>query len=205
MVDRAPLPQVVGFRLRELRQKVGLSQDDIATAAQRLGLAWRRSSVAMLEQGRRGLSAEELLLLPFVLNEAVRGGNPDAEVAYEVPLSDLLTPGSREVLALTDAFGLKGKQVEAWLGADPPDVVPWKRQPDIPEADRHAAAFLGVPVETVQDAARRLWAQTLTEERDRRVAESADPKMSPRSRQAHRALVTRALHKELADAVKKES
>lgn len=202
MVDRAPLPQVVGFRLARLRDQFGLSQDDIATAAQRLGLAWRRSSVAMLEQGRRGLSAEELLLLPYVLDEAIRRGNPDAEVALEVSLGELLEPGRREVLALTDAFGLTGKQVEAWLGGATPDVVPWKRQPDITEAERHAAAFLEVPVDAVQDAARRLWGRTLTEERDRRVAESADPDMSTRSRQARRALVTRALHRELASIVK---
>jgi transcriptional regulator with XRE-family HTH domain len=211
MPTRASLSQVVGFRFQRIRDKFGIRQDDIATAAQQLGLSWGRSSVAALEQGKRRLSAEELLLLPYVLDAAVRRGNPDAEVALEVSLGELLEPGRKEVLALTDAFGLTAKQVVSWLGEATPDVVPWERKPDVPEAERQAAraltATLGatVTVEAVQEAARRLWVCTLAEERDRRVAETTEGTLSARSLQARRALVTRALLAELAPVVKKES
>ncbi|MFE2360157.1 helix-turn-helix domain-containing protein [Streptomyces virginiae] len=65
-----PIAKLVGRRVRELRENAGLRQADIAQAATFLGLKWGRSSVASLEAGTRKLSAEELILMPLVMDRA---------------------------------------------------------------------------------------------------------------------------------------
>lgn len=74
------LSAALGTHVRELRTSAGIRQDDIAAAARSIGLAWSRSVVAALESGRRQLSAEDLLLLPVILNR----------VGIEVSLPTLL-------------------------------------------------------------------------------------------------------------------
>jgi len=63
------------------------------------------------------------------------------------------------------------------------------------DADRHAARRLGTETAVVRLAARALWHQDFDQERDERVGDV--DRLEPRSRQAHRGLVTRALLAEL--------
>ncbi len=56
--------------MRELRDEHERTAGDVAEAAQRWGLRWQRSTVASIETGKRGLSAEELVMLPVVLSTA---------------------------------------------------------------------------------------------------------------------------------------
>lgn len=59
--------EVIGKRLRALRESKDYRQEDVAAAAQTLGLKWARSSVAALEAGTRSLSVEEFLLMPALV------------------------------------------------------------------------------------------------------------------------------------------
>lgn len=61
------LSRAVGERLKAIRQAEGVSAEQVAEAARGLGLTWRRATVAQIENGERGLSAEELVLLPLML------------------------------------------------------------------------------------------------------------------------------------------
>lgn len=64
------LSQAIGRRMRELRDEHGRTAGEVAEAAQEWGLRWQRSTVASIETGKRGLSAEELVVLPVILSTA---------------------------------------------------------------------------------------------------------------------------------------
>lgn len=68
--ERETIPQLLGRRLREEREAAGLRQEDIARIAVAYGFKWGRSSVAALEAGTRKVSAEELLMLPLIAQDA---------------------------------------------------------------------------------------------------------------------------------------
>jgi len=65
-----PLAAIVGDGLKTFREQRQLRQSDLATAAEKAGLSWSRSSIAALEAGTRNLSIEELILLPLVISNA---------------------------------------------------------------------------------------------------------------------------------------
>ena len=95
--------------MRALRAEHHRTADDVAEAARLLGLHWQRSTVASIETGKRGLSAEELLMLPLVMTQALSGGSGDVidvSLGYlldvEAELSDgveMLPQGAHELLA----------------------------------------------------------------------------------------------------------
>jgi transcriptional regulator with XRE-family HTH domain len=96
------LSAAIGDRLRQLREELGLRQDDVASAARGLGLRWSRVAVARLEAGLRQLEAGEFLMLPEVLMVAsirVRGRNELSGIERVVELADLLPQSG--VMALT--------------------------------------------------------------------------------------------------------
>ncbi len=86
--DALTLRQWVGQAVRSLREQHGKRQDDVARSARTLGLSWTASKVAALERGDKALPAEELLLLPLVLEKAMCG---------QPSLADLLPDGSGTV------------------------------------------------------------------------------------------------------------
>jgi transcriptional regulator with XRE-family HTH domain len=196
-VANAPLSQVVGFRLRELREMVGMTQDHVARAAQRLGFEWSRSSVAALEAGDRDLSAAEFLALPYILDEAARVSLPTAEVAFGASLAELLSPRRQERLALSDNLSLAPKQVSEWLGETTPKLTPRRLNDEqtIGEAEHKAARRLGIDVARLHGLALDVWGRSLTAERDARLANRDD--VQPQTR-GH---VTRELLDELRKAM----
>jgi hypothetical protein len=192
----APLRQVVAARLRQYREHslLGLTQDHVGRAAQRLGFDWGRSSVAAIELGERDLSAAELLALPYIIDEAVRVSMPGARVSFRVSLAELLAPGRLEVLALSDVVHLRPKQVETWLGADPPGIAPRRLTDDTTgEAEQKAARRLGVDISVLASTTNNLWGRSLTAERDARLTGRDD--LTPQTR-GH---VTRVLLDEIRD------
>jgi transcriptional regulator with XRE-family HTH domain len=193
-----PLPQVVGFRIRQLREMFGKTQEDVAAAARRIGFDWGRSSVASLEAGQRQLSAEELLALPAIIDQAFTGGSDAWAASFS--LADLLRPGKKEELALTSSVSMTATELEGWLGAEPPGIGDRLVAADAraAEADRKAAASLGWTPDKVLRRSLNLWGQTLSDERDARVPSYADA--SARSLQARRGHVTRTLLNELKEA-----
>ena len=51
---------------------------------------------------------------------------PEATAAHEVSLAELLKPGRRERLALSDQLSVSGDGVLSWLANNPPGIVPRK-------------------------------------------------------------------------------
>jgi len=98
----------IGKRLKRWREAAGVRQETVAVAARACGLKWGRSTVAMLEAGRRRLDPEEFLLLPVVLRMA--------QVADVTPL-DLLTDGEEGMVELTP--GAKATREELGKLLDP--------------------------------------------------------------------------------------
>jgi hypothetical protein len=212
--DPLPLPLAVGRAVREMRDVVDVSADEVARAARDLGLkSWQRSIVAGIETGRRGLTAEELLLLPYVLTNAL--GHPvslrdllPAPVrlggtwADEADLAKLLTgrpvaetlAGQREAIKqaavrlLADALKKRGANAaaDAELAA-------------AGEAEQIAARKLGVTALQVAVAARQRWGRSLTAERDRLVRERVPDDTPISSVRAVRGRITRNLVAELAE------
>jgi hypothetical protein len=201
-----PLPAVVGGNLARLRHSAltlhpeGITQEHVAAAARRLGLAWNQSTVAELERGHRGLTAAELVALPHILDEAIRVAMPGAEISFGVGLDALLGPPPGMSLAVTDALLLTGAQVHSWLGETTLEVTDRKiTEALVGSAERKAARTLGRSLDEVVHASLLLWrGRNLTQERERRLQE-ADPDPDPRSRQRQRGHITRSLLHELRD------
>jgi hypothetical protein len=62
------IANAIGRRLPALRE--GASTSRVAEEARVFGIPWRRETVTLIEHGRRGLSVEEVLLLPLILSAA---------------------------------------------------------------------------------------------------------------------------------------
>ncbi len=203
----------VARRVRELREAAGRRQEDVAVAARQCGLAWGRSTVAMLESGRYDLKADELLALPLVLH---RAGVAD------IPLKVLLL-GDEPTIAISETVSVGWEEFGKFLGAgkragliawedtrSPVDIrwAPGGKSAVLPaahsEADRKAARRLDVDITVLLEGAHQAWGRTLTEERDARVAEAAPPGTSNRTLQALRAHTTRALLAELEPVLKED-
>jgi transcriptional regulator with XRE-family HTH domain len=61
------LSRSVGAQVKLIRQQHGATAEEVGAAARAFGLSWRRATVSQIENGERGLSAEELVLLPLLL------------------------------------------------------------------------------------------------------------------------------------------
>jgi transcriptional regulator with XRE-family HTH domain len=212
---------VVGEIMRRLRHEYGRNQDDVATSARTMGLAWTRATVAALETGRRSLDLGEYFLLPVVLNHAfgvevdlpglvpiagrVRFG-PEAVgsgialragmagTMQEVALDDLDTPWTRKATRMVREAGEAFSAARrVWPAAKPRDLVAAERDSS-QLVEVRAGERLGVPPFEVALAARRLWGRSLTEERNHRLSEASE---NPRSARAYAGHVTRTLTAEL--------
>jgi transcriptional regulator with XRE-family HTH domain len=204
-VVRLSTSAAVGRRIRKLREEAGRSQDELADAARRAGIDWTRASVASLETGRRGLDAEEFMLLPLALKiltgrDQWRLGDLLPDVWIRMPLGAVTHARSLRRL-------LAGESVEGWgvaAGTAEDMDRAADRLKEQTEAVRHAARRLEVEPGTVSRAAERLWRRSFSEEREQRVAERGGAGASPRSLQAIRGHVTRVLINELRQALEQE-
>jgi hypothetical protein len=193
-----PLANRIGRELRVWREARGLRQDDIARAARQAGLKWTRSVVVALEAERRYLTIDELVRLPLML-ELLGAPSGQPEVVLR----------AHAALAQYEIAPLFPRPVARDIGI----VVNVETAPALmheSEETKHAA-YRGAGGDLEQKVARRFrldplvvallahrtWTRTLSEERDRRVAEQAPPDTSPRAMQALRGHVTRALLQEL--------
>jgi transcriptional regulator with XRE-family HTH domain len=204
-VVRLSVSAAVGRRIRKFREEAGRSQDELADAARRAGIDWTRASVASLETGRRGLEAEEFMLLPLALKiltgrDQWRLGDLLPDVWIRMPLGAMTHARSLRRL-------LAGESVEGWgvaAGTAEDMDRAADRLKEQTEAVRHAARRLEVEPGTVSRAADRLWRRSFSEEREQRVAERGGAGASPRSLQAIRGHVTRVLINELRQALEQE-
>jgi transcriptional regulator with XRE-family HTH domain len=204
MMEAKPLAETVGERMREIRQAHGGLQSDIVAAAKVHGLRWARSTVSTLENGGRGFTVEELLLLPLIMSDAL---------AADVTLHDLLPHGSvrlSEEITLDEGAMralLQGKALgKRYVDEDgriaQGQLVARFLRSD--EEDRRAAVRLGITPERVRAVSLRLWGQPLLDERNDRAEQHGTEESSIRSRQAIRGHTTRGLLDELRVALSQE-
>lgn len=192
MLDEVPdLVQVLGQSIRELRQELDVPLEEVADCAQRYGLRWGRSSVAQLENGKRGLSAQELLLLPLILSCAFRDDITMSHLLYH---HEAVRVSESRALTLPGftVLGILGGSISSTTGMADDNIEP------ADPIERRVARDLGVDPIDIGYVAGELWGHSAREERDRRVR-AADPLASDTRRQALRGRVTRELRAKLTE------
>jgi len=214
MAEANTLARAVGRRIRELRDAHGWVQEDVAAIARVFGLDWTRATVAAIETGRRNLSAEELLLLPVLFGNLrgfalLKDGEPPASKPED--LDDFFPDG--EEVVLTPSVSLLPELLRALVsgryGKDEKERLDSMAatmeglRGEAGEAEERAALRLGVTVVDIMATGQRLWGRSLTEERDRRVAERGSD-IPLESRRAIRGRVTRKLIEELGAVLEEE-
>jgi transcriptional regulator with XRE-family HTH domain len=187
----------VGKALRGWREARGIRQDEVARAARQVGLPWTRSVVVALEAERRYLTIDEFKRLPRLLELlGAPPGEPEARLECHGALAQI------EVVPLLRS---KAQRINMVV---PVEMVPALQYED--ESTKYAA-YRAAGGDLEQKVARRFrmdplvvalvalkaWGRSLSEERDRRVAEQVAAGTSARAIQALRGHVTRALRKEL--------
>ena len=209
----------LGHRLRQVREEIGWTGEQVSFHARNFGLGWDRSTVTRIELGQRQLTAAELLVLPLMFSR---------------PLADLLPT---EPAALTEAASVGPEELRRVLNRAPA-LREWyvprlhevlntalermgpvltraaARFPDVnlitvaaaasegwtDETTSKAARRLGVDREDVAVAAQQRWSHGLAAERDKRLA-TGGAGDTARGRQAKRGHITRALLEELRPVV----
>jgi transcriptional regulator with XRE-family HTH domain len=205
-------------RVRAVRVRQRLTQDDVADRARELGLAWGRDTVAKIETGDRELKLVEFLLLPVILGRPLAdllppkgwvGLTPSVQVSAAA-LAGLLrgeVVGSPEAESLS--LPAQGNDIRTiaiapagWTAVKPvrPVII---RRDALREAERKAAKRLGLDPIELSTLAHKVWGVGLTEKRDQLLTEQAKAG-DTKTRQALRGWVTRQLDKELADKEVKE-
>jgi transcriptional regulator with XRE-family HTH domain len=208
----------IGEQLRQLREARGVRQEDVAAGARRIGLRWNRPTVALVENGFRQLSIGELLAMPVIYMVIMKKelGSPSWEPKKMLTLGDLLpAKGWAEIgrgctLPASMLQDVANGNLE--VTSFPPDfLVSRESDEDVLEddalgdAEGKAARRLKVSTVEVAKAAREIWGHSLTEERDRRVVEKREGVSSPRTLQALRGHVSRALTEVLSTVLVKSS
>jgi transcriptional regulator with XRE-family HTH domain len=214
MGEAPTLPLVIGRNVRRLREEAGMRQQELATKAREYGFEWTGATIAAIETARRGLSSEELLTLPLILG---------AELAELLQGSGKTRINDRRALWLETLRGVSLGRVRRMqesesrplfaanfpeIGEDTiiamkstglPDearIAEWIWDVSTQEAERKAARVLGISPSEVAALAYRAWNSSLTEERERRVAELDTANQEIRAVRGH---VTRKLLAEIRD------
>jgi transcriptional regulator with XRE-family HTH domain len=191
--DRVPtLDEVIGRAVKTLREQKKMAQDALARACRRKGLQWSRSSIAMLEAGRRSCSISELLIVASALGAPLRlivSGEclPDRPetVMLTATTAANLAAISEALVSPSDRLGLRTAFRIGWeIGQE---MSAWSIESG--DADQKAARQLGISTERLMSVAEPLWGRSLTAERERRVNEG------PFSTDDHRALVSTDDHR----------
>jgi hypothetical protein len=211
---KVPLAIVIGGQVRAWREAANLRQDEVAYAARERGLPWTSATVANVETGRRNLSLEEFIALPFIVASFPLTENS----GRWRHLSGFVGDPGRVVVAVRDGYLrcdylrdlLEGAPVVSGSFTGqfvPADALSYpgagrqvrERIEAEFDAEIKAARRLKTDELAITAAARRLWGRTLTQEREARVQAQARPDMERRTLQALRGHVTRALIGKLRD------
>lgn len=194
--------EVVGENLRRLRRARQWTQDTAAREFASAGLHWNRTHLATLESGRREtVDAGTLVLLAAALDVSVPElcrGEGDVLLTARADAEDYGVTATRA--QLRDWFS--GVESNILIRGTQAGLAAYEhgeyRTRSIPiEADRAFAERQGGSVRHVVKAAEGLWGRSLTEERDRRVAELGE--LPIEERQARQGHITRELNAALRD------
>jgi 8-oxo-dGTP diphosphatase len=218
---------LIGKGVAAARQRKRWTQEDAAREFRYRGLTtWRTSTVGSLEAGMRRPRLDEVVLMCAALGVALDDLLPDSDELIELgdgarmtPLAvravldgsfdedtEASFPGAEKVIADIARARPERRRVEALLapihqydaaGLTPDDVRTSFLAPA--DAERHAARRLNVHPAQVKLAARALWHRDFADERDARIGDPQE--LEPRSRQAKRGLVTRAMLAEMREYI----
>ena len=162
-----PFQTVVRRNLRRIRTKLGWRQEDLAQKARARGLRWTANTVTAIEIGRRPVTAEELLLLPTLL---------------QVPLTELVSTDKDDVADVDGVLVTRVALNQIARGRPLEEeqsqffVIPPRVEAGATEAERKAARNLSEATNStitstdLIEMAQRLWeGRRLDEERERRL------------------------------------
>jgi len=192
---------VVGANCRRIRTSAGVTQDELARAARRVGLKWTASKVRDFESGRSAPTFSTVLALTAALDDATKvtyvaastsTGNEIAislNPAYHpVRLADLVSFDGE--VTVTEDFEPSGDHLANFCDGGtwehPKSAIDWPEMLGLTE--QRVAATLGISTESL-----RLWNATFSKERDRRAG--------PDANRQKRGQVTRQLKAELQKAI----
>jgi transcriptional regulator with XRE-family HTH domain len=213
--SRPSFDAVVGTNVKRMRTERGYSQDDLARLCRDRGLKWSRSTVAAVEACTKKISAEELVLLPIVLDVeieefvrhqgTIRLGDEVVLRRWQILLI-LANDGNLETAKpRDDEVSILGR---GWVESIRPSLgqeVDRSRRTKMKrarasasgEAEQKAARKFGIAAENLAYQAFDLWGRSLTEERDRRLEQEINTTAASKSVQALRGHITRQLLAEL--------
>lgn len=214
------------------RKRQRLTQEGLARELRRYGLtSWRTGSVGQLEAGLRRPRLDEVVLICAALDCALSTLLPDLAAMVDLGGGSRLSPrairatldGSASTDEDIDGYDFPGELPGTAVAAafEEHERLAELLRPvrerhgsalthgdvraaftDPADAERHAAARLGVEPAQVKIEARRLWGRDFTAERDARIGQpAAIEQMDSRTLQARRGLVTRELLAELRAAL----
>nr|WP_255396208.1 helix-turn-helix transcriptional regulator [Kocuria sp. CNJ-770] len=213
------VPDVIGQNVRQIRERRGLTLDDIARESREYGLRWNTGRVSRIERGDGAVTMETLLVLALVLSELTgESVTPavllDASEPIEIAPQATLRPGVvREVLEGRNAGLFVGDLVDGEkliqeavgrlqdrMGAYRNVMGPGFDTERVNEAqaawslaDERAARKLGVANAEFLAWSVRLWGHTMSAEVEKRAEPGASPQKKGR--------ITRVLLDELRQAV----
>lgn len=161
---------------------------------------WPKLTELLPDSGRVAVSAETTADVDVLRAELA--GQLDHDNRH--PFGDYDTPTARQLKESTRRFSAAVKELlPLWPGMTPKGLRD-ARKAARGDAERKAARKLGVEPLRLSVAAYGRYGQSFTEERDARVAEQAPAGASPRSLQALRGHVSRAMLAELAAALERK-
>jgi transcriptional regulator with XRE-family HTH domain len=199
----ATLNEVVGTNVRRIRLERGLTLDQVAREARKLGFRWNTARVIELEKGQLPVSLQMMLLLCRILQ---------GDEWIDTTLTDLIRDAPREIRLSTVAAMSSGDLSNALRGRAvfPKDHATLQRRlarlntvgemvrarerkgeiegkgltiAGLTLADERAAKTLGLDFDRFIALAVRLWKHSLTEERDDRARTRSGNDASPPSAQ----------------------
>lgn len=208
-----PLAHVAGRNCKDIRNRIGVTQDDLARHARNVGLRWTASKVGDFEAGRSAPTFATVLAVTFALHQAAEQRGAESAVGA-VTLADLLAGDDR--VALTDGIavsadliadvcrgrpaklyqgtwhplmrGVSSRHLDALLSGDAAVLLERSGLTEVRIAQR-----LNISTKLLASASSRLWNRTFSEERDQRAGVGAN--------RQKRAQVSRALRVELEKAL----
>ncbi|MFD9374662.1 helix-turn-helix domain-containing protein [Streptomyces sp. NPDC059999] len=200
--------KVVGENLKTLRQERRVTQGALAAELALTGLKWKRTQISDLESARREtVDLGSLVILAQALDVRLHD-------FFAGEGNVMITPRSEFPEAWAQATRA---ELRAWLSAEDAsftvmgddgvraalDEVRRGGRDILIEADLAFAERYGVDVLEVVKAAGQMWAGSLTEERDRRVAALGELPVG--ERQAKQGHITRQLTKALVKWMRLDS
>jgi transcriptional regulator with XRE-family HTH domain len=161
---------------------------------------WPKLAEFFPASGRVAVSAETTADVDVLRAELA--GQLDHDSRH--PFGDYDTPTARQLKESTRRFWNQVKELLPLWRDMTPNGYRDAQNAALGDAERKAARKLGVPALRLSVAAYGRYGQSFTDERDARVADQAPDDAPPRSLQALRGHVTRAMLAELAPALERK-